>query len=347
MKKIILGAAALVFVLVVAGAIYAISMDNEEKMVVLEPAEAKAKMTNFINDNLMQAGSKISVKEFSQEKGLYKAVVNVPGGQQDDQEVVSYMTLDGSQFFPQAYDVAEIEEKRQAQDSADQAQTEEEQREAIKQQVANATAGLPQQDKPTVELFVMSHCPYGTQMEKGMLPVMEALGDAADFQLKFCDYAMHGEKEVKEQMNQYCIQKNEPEKLLGYLECFLGSDDGEGCLDEAGINRPALDSCVASVDSEYGVTEKLDDKSTWKSGKYPVFPIHEEDNQAYGITGSPGLVVNGKKIQSGRNAATLLGVVCAGFEEKPEACSAELSVENPSPGFGFDSTAAASSGSCD
>ncbi len=28
-------------------------------------------------------------------------------------------------------------------------------------------------------------------------------------------------------MNQYCIQQEEPSKLLAYLECFLGTTSGE------------------------------------------------------------------------------------------------------------------------
>lgn len=53
----------------------------------------------------------------------------------------------------------------------------------------------------------MSHCPYGLQMEKGIIPVVETLGDSIDFQVKFCDYAMHGQTELDEQVLQYCIMK--------------------------------------------------------------------------------------------------------------------------------------------
>ncbi|MBU3941884.1 MAG: hypothetical protein KKF74_03150, partial [Nanoarchaeota archaeon] len=49
---------------------------------------------------------------------------------------------------------------------------------------------MPKKDKPEVELFVMSHCPYGTQIEKGMLPVARLLGDKIDFNIRFCSYAM-------------------------------------------------------------------------------------------------------------------------------------------------------------
>jgi len=333
MKKfVILG---LVLVLVVAAAVvYSLGLD-QGKQATLEPVKAKAKMVDFINNNLMQRGSQVSINEFSQEKGLYKAVVNIPQNQGADATTTSYMTLDGSQFFPQAYDVAEIEQKRKAQEQASRSG-----------QQQQPSQDIPKQETPEVELFVMSHCPYGTQMEKGMLPVWEKLGDKADFKLKFCDYAMHGEKEVNEQMNQYCIQKNQPEKLTAYLECFLAKEDNsDKCLDETGIDRGQLESCVSEVDAEYKITEKLNDKSTWKSGRFPVFPIYEEETQAYGISGSPGLVVNGTKVNSGRSPQALLSTVCSGFENPPQECEAELSSSNPSAGFGFGGTGA-SGGSC-
>ena len=84
-----------------------------------------------------------------------------------------------------------------------------------------SAAEVKKNDKPTVELFVMSHCPYGTQIEKGIIPAIEALGDKVDFNLKFCSYAMHGEQELREELNQYCIQKEQKDKLLPYLKCFL------------------------------------------------------------------------------------------------------------------------------
>jgi len=49
----------------------------------------------------------------------------------------------------------------------------------------------------------MSYCPYGTQIEKGILPVINALGNKIKFSLKFVDYAMHGKKEIDENSRQY------------------------------------------------------------------------------------------------------------------------------------------------
>ncbi|HTY44247.1 MAG TPA: hypothetical protein VMC80_03315, partial [Patescibacteria group bacterium] len=47
------------------------------------------------------------------------------------------------------------------------------------------TTNVPKTDKPTVELFVMSYCPYGTQMEKAIIPVLNLLKDKVNFTLRF------------------------------------------------------------------------------------------------------------------------------------------------------------------
>ena len=202
-------------------------------------------------------------------------------------------------------------------------------------------------DKPTVELFVMSHCPYGTQMEKGILPVVELLGDKIDFQLKFVNYAMHGEKELDEQLAQYCINKEEPEKLTAYLRCFLGSASGTAadsanCIKESGINADAVSTCVEAADKEFGVKESFKDQSTWSGGRYPPFAIYEAENQKYGIRGSPSIRINGADPSSGRDSVSLLKSICYAFENAPAECGEDLSSEGtPAPGFGWTQAAAA------
>jgi len=199
-------------------------------------------------------------------------------------------------------------------------------------------------DKPVVELFVMSHCPYGLQMEKGIVPAVKALGDKIDFKIKFTDYAMHGEKELKEQMNQYCIQKEEPTKYLAYLECFLkdGENGGDSCIAQSGIDKAKLESCAAKTDQEYKVMENFKSKTGYK-GNYPGFDIFKSDNEKYGVEGSPTLVINGGKNESSRDSKSLLKSICSAFNNLPQECSTELSANAPSAGFG--SAAASSSGS--
>ena len=64
--------------------------------------------------------------------------------------------------------------------------------------------------------------------------------------------------------------------------------------------------------------------------------IHDADNRKYGVGGSPTLVINGQKVQSGRDAQSILNAVCGAFTDNPEECSTDMtSFGTPAPGFGF------------
>ena len=294
----------------------------------LSTEAAKTKAADFIDNNLVQPGSKVTIKDIAEEDGLFKMTVVTAAGQ----EVTSYMSKDGKRFYPQAIDIAQVEAQAKQQDTN-----------SNETKTADAT-NVPKQDKTKVELFVMSYCPYGTQIEKGIIPAIEALGNKVDFELKFCDYAMHGEKELKENLVQYCIQKNEPAKLFTYMKCFLEASDSAGCLTKAGINKSKLDSCVSATDKEYKVTEGFNDKSTWANGSYPSFNVYKTDNDKYKVGGSPTLVVNGQQVSSGRDAKSLLATICAGFNTQPDECKKELSSEAPSAGFGTAASGGSNSG---
>jgi len=201
-------------------------------------------------------------------------------------------------------------------------------------------------DKPIVELFVMSHCPYGTQIEKGILPVARALGDKINFQIKFTDYAMHGEKELKEQLNQYCIQKEQPTKFITYLESFLKDGDSESSLEQSGVDKSKLSNCVAKTDKEFKVLENFN-KNVGFKGSYPGFELYKDDNKKYGVAGSPTLVINGAQNESGRDSNSLLKSICSAFNNPPKECDSVLSSATPAPGFGTATQAGpASAGGC-
>ena len=84
--------------------------------------------------------------------------------------------------------------------------------EPVSSTVAPTQENLPKSDKPVVELFVMSYCPYGTQAEKGILPVLALLGDKIDFKLRMVHYILHGEPEDLENKRQLCIREEEFDK---------------------------------------------------------------------------------------------------------------------------------------
>ncbi|MBU1622296.1 MAG: thioredoxin family protein, partial [Nanoarchaeota archaeon] len=85
--------------------------------------------------------------------------------------------------------------------------------------------------------------------------------------------------------------------------------------------------------------------ATWSGGRFPQFPVHDQECNEYGIQGSPGLVINGASVSSGRSPAEYLTTICAAFNEVPEGCDAELSAQSFSPGFGYE-VGAASEASC-
>lgn len=175
---------------------------------------------------------------------------------------------------------------------------------------------IPKSDKPVVELFVMTHCPYGTQAEKGFIPAIKALGDTIDANIRFIHYFMH-EPEETETPIQVCIREEQPDKYLDYLECFLEDGDSDRCLTEVEINQGELDDCVNKRAEEY-YTEDSD------------------LSENYGVKGSPTLVINGKIVSSSRSPSAYLDSICQAFNDAPNECSTELSSATPSPMWGYD-----------
>lgn len=290
---------------------------------VISAQEAAENAVSYINQNLMQPGTEAELTgAVSEKSGLYVFTITVAGREYD-----SYVSKDGDILFPSAFDMTEeVETVTPTEQPASQ---------------------VPKKDKPEVELFVMSHCPYGTQAEKGILPVTKLLGDKIDFNVRFVYYAMHGKTEVDEELSQYCIQKEQRDKYYNYLMCFLKEGKSAECLTEAKIDKTKLDACIEQTDKEFKVTEQYNDKSTWLSGNYPLIGMDKELNQKYGVGGSPTLVINGQTVSSARDSASLLATICASFTEQPEECGQVLSSTAPSPGFGFsEGTAATTDASC-
>jgi hypothetical protein len=200
---------------------------------------------------------------------------------------------------------------------------------------------------PRVELFVMSHCPYGTQAEKGILPAVRLLGDRIKFSVRFCNYAMHGKTEVDEELTQYCIQKEENKKYLDYLACFLHDGNTEFCLKNESIDVALLKACMTETDNTYKVSESYNNTSKWFLQKYPQVNLDKTLNDRYGVKSSPTLVVNGKIVENfERNPAGLLSALCSGFKDQPKICGTSLPPWTPSQGFGLTYQDGSSMGSC-
>jgi hypothetical protein len=276
--------------------------------------EAKTTVLDFIKNNLVAPGSEVAIRSVSEEAGMYKVSIKVGG-----QEVDTYLTKDGKKFFPQAMEIGGDMKKP-----------------GNGNPTAGPAAEVPKSEKPDVKLFVMSYCPFGTQIEKGILPVLDALGSKIKYQLEFVSYAMHDKKELDENLRQYCIQKNQPAKLNAYLECFLKKGQGteNDCMSSAGVTVSQVSTCIDATDKQFKVTESYNDKNTWQGGQFPPFNVNKDDNQKYSVQGSPTLVINDTVAQAGRDSANLLKTICGAFNNPPEECKKELSSAAPSPGFG-------------
>ena len=286
---------------------------------VLSQDAVKTKVESYVRDNLIQPGTDFKVAKVEKEGSLYKLTLSV-----GKQEVVAYATEDGKQFFPQAVSLDEQQNDSKA------------------AKTPAATEAAEKKVVPDVELFVMSQCPYGIQIEKGILPVIQKLGSKINFKLEFVDYLLHGKKEFDENLNEYCIQKEEPAKFVSYLSCYVGGlSDSAKCITQTGISKSKISACVSSTDSSLGLSQKFN-----SGGQTPPFEVNKDLNDKYGVDGSPALVINGTTISSGRDSASLLKAICSGFDNKPEECNANLSSATPAPGFGNGTASGSTSASC-
>ncbi len=311
-RKYVLGV--LILVLIAAYAVYVKNPKLGEQVGKifsknLTSDEAKSKAESFVKDNLVPAGTELEVKNVVSESGLYRMTINV-----GTQEVPVYLTKDGRIFFPQAMVISEVEKQAAEQKAAE---------------VDAAAEAKIKSAKPEVKLFVMSYCPYGLQIERGIIPALETLKGKIDFQLEFVDYILHGQKEIDENLRQYCIQKEQPEKLNAYLRCFWKKSSGESaaCLKTTGVNADKVTACEKEAREQFTLTEK-------------EFNINKADNDTFKVSGSPTLVVNGTTMTSSRDSAGILKAICSGFENQPAECQAKLS--STVPGAGFDDQIAAS-----
>lgn len=264
----------------------------------LPPQEAVQKAIDFINQNLLK-GKTASLIEASEESGIYKFKIKI-----GNNEGTLFVTKDGKILFPIAYDITQKPKNSKKQ-------------------------SLEKRERPDVKLFVMSYCPFGLQMEKAILPVWKLLKDKADIGVYFVDYIMHGKKEMQENLRQYCIQKEQNEKYLDYLSCFLENGDFENCLNKAKIDKEKLNLCVKQTDEEFKISENFDKK------RFPPFNVHKELNEKYGVAGSPTLVINDKVVTVERSPEKIKEVICKAFLNQPQQCQQKLSSEVLSPGFGF------------
>jgi len=282
---------------------------------VVTPEKAAADAIDYINDYLLSPGVTATLVSVDDVGYNYELTLNITSSQ-GERTFTSYVTKDGKLLFISAVDMSVKPKKPENTNQPESPPT------------------VEKTDRPVAHAFVMSYCPFGLQFMKAYIPVMELLGDKADIELNFVHYAMHGKKEIDQNMRMYCIQKEARDKLPAYMRCFVENDKPEECMDEVGIDKEIIESCISETDENFNITGLYNDKSTWSGGRFPMFPVDQELATKYGVRGSPTFVLNDKVISVNRSPEAIKEAVCNAFTNPPEECKQTLSTKTESPGIG-------------
>ncbi len=187
---------------------------------------------------------------------------------------------------------------------------------------------IPKSNRPVVELYVFTYCPYGLQMEKAMVPVAKLLGDKIDFKIRQIG-AMHGEFEKIEAERQLCIEKNYPNKYLDYLVAFAEDTSIGACKGDA----TCLTSKLSSLYSKFGIdANKINSCMSADGDK--LYNAELSNSESKGVSGSPTIIINGVETSLSRSPDAVKTAICAAFNTSPSECSQKLSTSQASAGFG-------------
>jgi len=273
--------------------------------------EAQTKVQDYL-DSLPIAGSAIA-ESVAKEHDLFKVDVNIQG-----EIIETYVTKDGEIMFTSPIDLTVP--------PITGATTQEE--------VPKTCDDLTKQDEPLIEAFVVSYCPYGTQMQRILAEVplkdnikVRYIGSMADNQVT----SMHGEQEAQENLKQICIREEQSDKFWDYVSCFIKAGDSASCLVEASIDTSKLDNCMTSTGIDYAKED---------------FALANK----YQVSGSPTLILNGERVSEfdfgGRNAEALKTLICCGSSKELSGCSETLETASAATGFSVAYSGETSSGSC-
>ena len=126
---------------------------------------------------------------------------------------------------------------------------------------------------PTVELFVMSYCPYGVQAEEQLIPIVKEFGDTIDFKLQFIAQekvepsaqditpfvSLHGYPEVAENIRQLLIAREYPDRYLDYILCRGKKleKSWEDCAEKLGMDVAKIQELFDSPEAEQLFRENI------------------------------------------------------------------------------------------
>ena len=312
-------------VILAAGGIYYGMQLNEKK----SSKQVADKTIEFINSNLLQPGTTASLTSMTEENGLYELKIKVGTAEPE-----VYVTKNGKLLFIQG--VIDMSPASTSTSTANQTQN--------NNTPKDTCETLTKAKNPALEAFVVSSCPFGLQMQRVLSEIVKNIPSlASDIKVEYIGAvtdnkitSMHGDAEAQENLRQICIREEQASKYWNYVGCYIKAGDSASCLTSSGVDKTKLNSCVS--DSSKGL-------------KYAQADF--AGAAQYGVSGSPTLILNGKKVSEfdfgGRTAQAVKTLLCCGAQTQPGVCSQTLSTTSAATSFSttYSGTAASNnSASC-
>ena len=281
---------------------------------------------DYINKNgLSQTPATLSGNA-TEASGLVKFKIKIGANEFD-----SWVTKDGKLLFPSAI---AMETKASASSQTTKAST---------------AADLQKTDKPMLEAYVVSNCPYGLQMQRAIADAVKNVPSLAQYlKVRYMGSISNGQvssmhdsdasgkavangPEAKENLRQICIREEQPTKYWNYVSCYMKKASGalpngmplgdtQGCLVSTGVDTAKLNSCM--TDPSKGLAYAKED-----------FDLAAK----YNVQGSPTLILGDATIDEsgfgGRSSDGVKSIVCAASKTQPGFCSTKLNTVEAAASF--------------
>ncbi len=273
------------------------------------PEECGKTVISYVNTNLAAANATATLVSVTEKEGVYQIAARY-----QEQAMVFYATKNCGYIFSGIHNMKPTPTPATS----------------LQPTPSPTTAiALVKSARPSVELFVMSFCPYGVQAESLMQPVVSLFGTKANITVRYIANvqgttvdsvkSLHGASEAKEDLRQLCIAKYYPEKVWPYLRDFNAQ-----CY-PVWQNATQLESCQKNVTATLGITNI----ETCASGSEGLALLKAEGaiTSSYKVTGSPTLIINGQRFSGARTAEAYKQAICDRFETPPAECSVNLSAQ--------------------
>jgi hypothetical protein len=192
---------------------------------------------------------------------------------------------------------------------------------------------IPTTDRPEVDLFVMSFCPYGNLAEETMYPVYELLKNDADINIHYVVNvqgdsisSLRGQPEVDQNSREVCVSEiygtDSMWEFMTAVNDTCGSDGAcwETEANSLGISSADISNCV-------------DNRG------FDLMALEAQKTSEFGANASPTLFVNGVKdntnVYKYGEPEAYKNMICSAFNEPPAVCDTVL-----------ENTTSANPGSC-